>query len=378
MINQKRLLDCFLELVQIDSETGHEETIQPYLKDTFEKMGLHVIEDEASKNNRLGANNLICTLKSNISHQNVPKIYFTSHMDTVVPGKNIQPVVKEDGYVYSDGTTILGADDKAGLAAIIEAIKQIKESNLPHGQIQIIITVVITVGEESGLVGAKAIDTRLLDADFGYAVDASKDVGTTVIGAPTQVKIYTTIKGKTAHASTPKKGISAINIASKAISRMKLGQVDALTTANIGKFHGGCATNIIADEVTLEAEARSHDDQSINKQVKHMKETFETTANELGGQAEVLVEKSYPGFEVSEADKVTQYAISSALALGLKGDTCIAGGGSDGNIMNQYGIPSVILGVGYENIHTTSERIAIKDMYMLTRQIIKIIELVAE
>ncbi|MDU2089267.1 MAG: M20/M25/M40 family metallo-hydrolase, partial [Staphylococcus epidermidis] len=193
MINQKRLLDCFLELVQIDSETGHEETIQPYLKDTFEKMGLHVIEDEASKNNRLGANNLICTLKSNISHQNVPKIYFTSHMDTVVPGKNIQPVVKEDGYVYSDGTTILGADDKAGLAAIIEAIKQIKESNLPHGQIQII----ITVGEESGLVGAKAIDTRLLDADFGYAVDASKDVGTTVIGAPTQVKIYTTIKGKT-------------------------------------------------------------------------------------------------------------------------------------------------------------------------------------
>ena len=147
MINQKRLLDCFLELVQIDSETGHEETIQPYLKDTFEKMGLHVIEDEASKNNRLGANNLICTLKSNISHQNVPKIYFTSHMDTVVPGKNIQPVVKEDGYVYSDGTTILGADDKAGLAAIIEAIKQIKESNLPHGQIQII----ITVGEESGL-----------------------------------------------------------------------------------------------------------------------------------------------------------------------------------------------------------------------------------
>lgn len=154
---------------------------------------------------------------------------------------------------------------------------------------------------------------------------------------------------------------------------MKLGQVDALTTANIGKFHGGSATNIIADEVTLEAEARSHDDQSINKQVKHMKETFETTANELGGQAEVLVEKSYPGFEVSEADKVTQYAISSALALGLKGDTCIAGGGSDGNIMNQYGIPSVILGVGYENIHTTSERIAIKDMYMLTRQIIKLL-----
>lgn len=374
MINQKRLLDCFLELVQIDSETGHEETIQPYLKDTFEKMGLHVIEDEASKNNRLGANNLICTLKSNISHQNVPKIYFTSHMDTVVPGKNIQPVVKEDGYVYSDGTTILGADDKAGLAAIIEAIKQIKESNLPHGQIQII----ITVGEESGLVGAKAIDTRLLDADFGYAVDASKDVGTTVIGAPTQVKIYTTIKGKTAHASTPKKGISAINIASKAISRMKLGQVDALTTANIGKFHGGSATNIIADEVTLEAEARSHDDQSINKQVKHMKETFETTAKELGGKANVEISKSYPGFRRNDSETVTQYAIKSAKILGLSGKTVIAGGGSDGSIINTYHIPTVILGVGYEHIHTTSERIPVAALNQLTNQLIKIVELVAK
>ena len=112
----------------------------------------------------------------------------------------------------------------------METIEQIKERDLPHGQIQF----VITVGEESGLVGAKALDTQLLDADFGYAVDASKDVGTTVVGAPTQMKIYTTIKGKTAHASTPTKGVSAINIAAKAISRMKLGQIDKLTTANIG------------------------------------------------------------------------------------------------------------------------------------------------
>ena len=108
-----------------------------------------------------------------------------------------------------------------------------------------------------------------------------------------------------------------------------------------------------------------------------MKETFETTANELGGQAEVLVEK-LSWILVNETDKVTQYAISSALALGLKGIPVLLVVVQMANIMNQYGIPSVILGVGYENIHTTSERIAIKDMYMLTRQIIKIIELVAE
>lgn len=374
MINSRRLLNTFLELVQINSETGNEETIQPILKKKFIDLGLKVVEDNASKREWLGANNLICTLPSSKGKEHVSKIYFTSHMDTVVPGINVKPILKEDGYVYSNGTTVLGADDKAGIAALLEMIQTINEQQLPHGQIQFI----ITVGEEAGLKGAKELDQNLIDAEFGYAVDASQAVGTTVVGAPTQMIINTTIYGKTAHASKPNQGISAIHIAAKAINKMHLGQIDQDTTANIGKFYGGSATNIVADKVILEGEARSHNDKSLEYQVNHMKETFETTANELGGQAEVLVEKSYPGFEVSEADKVTQYAISSALALGLKGDTCIAGGGSDGNIMNQYSIPSVILGVGYENIHTTSERIAIKDMYMLTRQIIKIIELVAE
>ena len=169
-------------------------------------------------------------------------------MDTVVPGINIKPQIKEDGYIYSDGSTILG-DDKAGLAAIIETIQYLNENEIPHGQIQFI----ITVGEESGLKGVKELDSTYIDAEFGYAVDASQPVGTTVVGAPTQMVINTTILGKTTHASTPSEGISAINIAAKAISRMKLGQIDDYTTANIGKFHGGSATNIVLDEVVLEA-----------------------------------------------------------------------------------------------------------------------------
>lgn len=373
-MNKERLLNTFLELVKIDSETGHEQVIQPILKEKFESLGLEVKEDQASETEGLGSNNLVCTLRSNLSDKDVPKLYFTSHMDTVVPGIKVQPNVADDGYVYSDGTTVLGADDKAGLAAIIEAITTINEQNLSHGQIQF----VITVGEESGLLGAQALDTSLLDADFGYAIDASVDVGTTVVGAPTQMKINTTIKGKTAHASTPKEGISAINIAAKAISKMKLGQIDDLTTANIGKFHGGSATNIVADEVVIEAEARSHNDQSIEQQAQHMKDTFEQTVSELGGQAQVEIEKSYPGFKISDDAEVTKFAKASAISLGLKGDTVISGGGSDGSIINTYGIPSVILGVGYENIHTTSERIAVKDLNLLTNQVLKIIELVAE
>lgn len=185
MINEQRLLNTFLELVQIDSETGNESTIQPILKEKFIALGLDVKEDEAAKHPKLGANNLVCTMNSTIEEGEVPKLYLTSHMDTVVPAINVKPIVKDDGYIYSDGTTILGADDKAGLAAMLEVLQVIKEQQIPHGQIQF----VITVGEESGLIGAKELNSELLDADFGYAIDASADVGTTVVGAPTQMLI---------------------------------------------------------------------------------------------------------------------------------------------------------------------------------------------
>lgn len=372
MINTDRLTQTFIELVKINSETGHEDIIQPILKEKFQSLGLDVKEDEASNEDGLGSNNLVCTLPSNSDKEGLSKIYFTSHMDTVVPGIDVKPQIKEDGFIYSDGTTVLGADDKAGLAAIFETIQYIKENNIEHGQIQF----VITAGEESGLIGAKALDSKLLDADFGYAVDAGQEVGFTVTGAPTQMLINTTIKGKTAHASTPSEGISAINIAAKSISKMNLGQIDNDTTANIGKFHGGSATNIVADEVVIEAEARSHDDKKIENQVTHMKETFEQVAESLGGTAEVEITKSYPGFKINDEDEVTQIAIQSSKELGLSGNTGISGGGSDGSIINTYGIPTAILGVGYEHIHTTSERISINALELLTKQLIKIIELV--
>lgn len=144
MINKQRLIDTFLELVQINSESGKEQAIQQFLKSKFETLGVTVEEDNASVNKCLGANNLVCTLKATENMDNVDKVYFTSHMDTVTPGVDIKPQIKDDGYIYSDGTTILGADDKAGLAAILELVQTIKDQELSHGQIQF----VITVGEE--------------------------------------------------------------------------------------------------------------------------------------------------------------------------------------------------------------------------------------
>lgn len=371
MINEQRLLETFLELVQIDSETGHEEIIQPILKEKFENLGLTVKEDNASEQPDLGANNLICTLAATENQNKTQKIYFTSHMDTVAPGIGVKPIVKDDGYIYSDGTTVLGADDKAGIAALLELIQVLKENNIPHGQIQF----VITVGEESGLLGAKVLNPELLDAQFGYAVDASAPIGTTVLGAPTQMKLSAVIHGKKAHASTPDKGVSAINIAAKAVSKMKLGKIDNETTANIGSFTGGSATNIVADEVTLHAEARSHDNNKIEAQINHMKQVFEETAEAYGCSADVITSKSYQGFKVDEDAKVTQYAVKSAQSLGLSGNTVVAGGGSDGNIINALGIPTVIIGIGYQNIHTTEERMEIQSLNLLAEQLLKIVEL---
>ncbi|UEX89119.1 tripeptidase T [Staphylococcus ratti] len=368
MINQERLIQTFMALVKIDSETGHEGTIQPILKDKFLALGLDVKEDNAQALTQFGANNLICTLEA--SEQNRDKIYFTSHMDTVEPGQNVQPILKEDGYIYSDGTTVLGADDKAGLAVIFEALQVIKENQLPHGQLQF----VITVGEESGLVGAKALDSALLDADYDFAIDASAPVGDITIGAPYQMKMHAQIYGKKAHASTPKEGISAINIAAKAISQMKLGQIDEETTANIGSFNGGGPTNVVTDLVHIWAEARSHDKAKIDAQTEHMKETFINAASQYQCKAEVTSELSYPGFKINEDEKVYQIAKKASKALGFAANTSVGGGGSDGNIINGFGIPTVILGVGYEFIHTTEERIAKQSLYDLTRYVLKIIE----
>ncbi|WAA11398.1 M20/M25/M40 family metallo-hydrolase [Fervidibacillus halotolerans] len=370
MINQKRLLDEFLELVQIDSETKDEGHIAAVLKEKFSNLGLEVVEDDTKEITGHGAGNLICTLKGN--NPSADPIYFTSHMDTVAPGKNIKPSVK-DGYIVSDGTTILGADDKAGLAVMLEVVRVLKEKNIQHGDIQWI----ITVGEESGLVGAKAINPELIRAKYGFALDSDGQVGTIVTAAPTQAKIHATIIGKSAHAGVaPEKGISAITVSAKAISKMPLGRIDEETTANIGRFEGGRATNIVCDRVEILAEARSLVKEKLDRQVETMKRVFEETASEMGAKAEIDVQVMYPSFQFDEDDLVVQVAQQAAETIGLKSHLKKSGGGSDGNIFAGMGIPTVVLGVGYEEIHTTKERMPIEQLNRLAEYVLSIIQTV--
>ncbi|WP_018755232.1 M20/M25/M40 family metallo-hydrolase [Paenibacillus terrigena] len=373
MVQQDRLVQQFISLVQVDSETKYEQEISKVLKQKFTDLGLSWTEDDAAEKTGHGAGNLFVMLPATAGQEHLPTIFFTSHMDTVTPGKGIKPSIGEDGYIRSDGTTILGADDKAGLAAMFEAIHVMQENNIPHGPIQF----VITVGEESGLFGARSMDAKHMVAQYGYALDSNGEIGGIAVAAPTQAKIFMKIYGKSAHAGVnPEDGVSAIQVASKAISRMKLGRIDHETTANIGKFEGGGATNVVCDFVQIDAEARSIVQDKVEAQVASMKEALESAAADMGARAEFEHVILYPAYKYTEQDEVVQLAMKAIRNIGKTPRTFHTGGGSDANIFNGFGIPTVNLSVGYEDIHTTKERIKVEDMVGLTKLVIEIVKLV--
>ncbi|OXM88146.1 M20/M25/M40 family metallo-hydrolase [Paenibacillus rigui] len=372
MIQEKRLVAEFIELVQVDSETRFEQEISQVLKQKFTALGLTVEEDDTAAVTGHGSGNLICTLAAT-KDAKVPGIFFTSHMDTVTPGKGIKPQIGEDGVIRSDGTTILGSDDKAGLAAMFEAIRVLKEQNIAHGPIQFI----ITAGEESGLKGSRAMDAKWLQAEFGYALDSNGQIGDIAVAAPTQSKIHIAFTGRSAHAGVnPEAGVSAITVASKAVAKMPLGRIDKETTANIGRFAGGVngATNIVVDRVELEAEARSIVQEKLDRQVEAMRKACQEAAQEMGAKMEFGSELIYPAFMFDDEAPVVKLAVAALKKAGCTPKTFHSGGGSDANVFNGLGVPTVNLAVGYQKIHTTEEHIAIKDLVKVAEVVVEIVK----
>jgi tripeptide aminopeptidase len=371
MVQRDRLIKEFMELVQIDSETKYETEISKVLKSKFEAFGLEVEEDDVAEKIGHGAGNLFAWLPPSAGQENVPTILFTSHMDTVSPGKGIKPRLDDDGYIRSDGTTILGADDKAGLAAIFETLRVIRDHGLTHGGIQF----VITTGEESGLLGSRAMDGSRLRAKFGYALDSNGAIGDIAVAAPTNSRQYITIKGKAAHAGVnPEDGISAIQVASKAVSRMKLGRIDSETTANIGRFEGGGEVNIVTDSIKIYAEARSQVQEKMDRQIESMREAVESAAKESGAEFEFITTTIYPAYSYGDEDEVVQVAKAAIEAIGLTPRTFSSGGGSDANMFNGNGVPTVNLAVGYEHIHTTKEQIKADDLVKTAELVLSIVK----
>ncbi len=367
MVNRQRLVNEFLELVRIDSLTFKEREMADALKSKLNNMGISVNEDDAGI--KIGGNsgNLLCKIDGN---KNTPAVLLMSHMDTVVPGIGKNPII-DGNIIRTDGSTILGGDDVAGIECILEAVRVIKEKNIPHGDIYI----AFTVAEEGGLWGARNLDVSRINAKYAFVMDDGGDIGHVATAAPSQNKIDIMITGKAAHAGVePENGISAIQIAAEAIMGMKLGRIDDETTANIGIINGGKATNIICDQIEMRAEARSRNMEKLEAQTKHMKDCFEKAAEKFGGKVLFESELLYPSFDISEDEDIIKVLKAASKKAGIELKLEATGGGSDTNIINSKGIKAVDISVGMDMVHSVEERICIDDMIKATRFLISIIE----
>jgi len=345
MIEPDDLLATFLELLRIDSPSREEQAIGKYLAERLSAMGLTAEIDD------------IGNVIAHMDGEGEP-LLLAAHMDNVMPCKGVVPVV-EDGIVRSDGTTVLGGDDKAGVAIILEVLRMILERDLPHRPVE----AVITVQEEIGLYGAKALDMAGLRARLGISLDAGGAPGSIIVSAPSQDSISAVVHGKAAHAGAcPESGVSAIVIASEAVTQMKLGRIDEETTANIGLIRGGTATNIIPDRVELEGEARSRNEDKLTSQTSAMVDALHTAALEHGGTVDIDVKRAYTGYVLTEDDEIVHLIMNAMRSLDLEPTLVATGGGSDANIYNAAGVQVVNIGIGMEDVHTTEEHIALSDM----------------
>jgi len=370
MVNEKRLIESFMELVKIDSISREERNLTDFLIEKLEDLGLEVIVDQAGEKVKSNSGNIIARLKGNI--KKATPIMFSAHMDTVVPGKNIIPICDGEKIV-SSGKTILGGDDKVAIAALLEVLHIIKENNISSGGIEI----VFSICEEIGLKGAKNLDISELKSQMGFVLDAGGRVGKINIAAPSQNSLEIIIHGKSAHAgANPEEGINAIQVAGFALSRMKLGRIDEETTANIGVISGGNATNIIPDKVILKGEVRSRNEEKLEKYTENLKKIIEGTTQEFKAKTEIKINKEYYRYNLSSEDQVVKIAIKAAKDIGLQPELCPSGGGSDANIFNKKGIPSVVLAVGMEKVHTLEEYILIRELKNTVEHILSIINTV--
>ncbi|KKD61849.1 peptidase M20 [Grimontia sp. AD028] len=356
-INQERLVEHFIELVKIDSESGNEKAMAETLAEQLGQMGFEVTKLPVPEHITNGFN-----IYGKLAGSLEGSIVFSSHMDTVTPGNGIEPVI-EDGIIRSKGDTILGGDDKSGIAAVMEAVRAIQERGEAHKTIE----VAFTVYEELGLEGAKHFDMSKIESQQAIVLDSGGPIGTIITTAPGQQSLKITIKGKPAHAGlAPETGINALTVGSDAISQMNLSRIDEETTANIGVVRGGQATNIVMPELYIEAEARSLNDDKLAKQVEHMVSTFEAAVEKHGAGIEIESTRSYNAYQIADSDPHVVAIKAAFEANGVEPVTKPTGGGSDANIFNEKGLKTVNLSTGMAKVHTTEEFIAIADLIAIS------------
>ena len=380
MIDRRRAFDEFVTLVGIGSVSRKEAEIAKRLIPTLEAMGATVEVDDAGPKAKSDTGNVLARFAG--SAPGVAPFLLCAHMDTVVPGEKVVPVVSGD-VVRTDGTSVLGGDDKSGIVAILEAVRTVRAQRIPHGPIEVL----FTVCEELGLIGAKLFDVARLSARSGLVLDCD-GVQELITRAPAANTIDVTVHGVEAHAGiAPEEGISAIQVAAEAIAGMRLGRVDAETTANVGLVNGGLAINIIPNHVRVRGETRSLSLAQLDRQTAHMRERFESAAERhrvtVNGQerrasVEVRVARDYEPLAIADDARVVRLVREAAARVGGGFRTRGTGGGSDANVFSARGLEVANLGCGMRQIHTVDEWIDIKDVFRTAELLVETLRLNAE
>ncbi len=361
------VLDLFLDLAAIPSPPGEERAVADRVAAELGALGLDVDEDDAGARIGASAGNLYCRLPP--TGAGTP-IFFCAHLDTVPPVGPIEPVV-EDGVVRNAAGTILGADDKSAVAAMVEAARRLVGDGRAHGGVELL----FTPKEEVGLKGAEAFDCTRLDARLGYVYDQAGPIGEVVLGAPHSSVLEITFRGQAAHAGmAPEDGRSAIAAAARAIADLRLGRLDEETSANVGTIEGGVARNIVPDRCSLRAEARSHDESKLADVVQEMLDACSFAASLTGCDVETQVERGFRGYRFRREDDPVRLARAALERTGREPSFALSGGGADANIFNLRGLACLNLANGMAEIHSPQEHIAVGDLEAMVDVTLALVE----
>jgi tripeptide aminopeptidase len=367
-------LSLFVELAALPSPPGQERAVADHVLDYLRSLGLEADEDDAGA--RIGSTmgNILCRLEPHGEGAGAP-LFFCAHLDTVPPEAVIEPMVGDDGLVCNAAGTILGADDKSAVAAMLEAVARLIEEDRPHAGIELLFTPM----EEVGLVGAGAFDESRLAARLGYVYDHAGPLCEVILGAPYQRKLDVRFHGRAAHAGMyPEEGRSAIAAAARAIADLRLGRLDDETSANVGEIHGGTARNVVPEHCWFAAEARSHDARKLADVVQEMVDTI-TFAAALGEcEVEIQVGDASRGYRFKQDDLPVQLAATALRRTGREPSFILSGGGADANVFNERGLQCVNLANGMTDIHTPEERIAVADLEEMVEVTLALVEAARE
>ncbi|MGI8827589.1 MAG: M20/M25/M40 family metallo-hydrolase [Chloroflexota bacterium] len=366
-VDVDRVVETFFQLVAVNAPSRHERPMAEDLVPRLQELGFQIRFDNAGEKLGGDCGNLIARLDG--TDEDLPGLFFSTHMDTVLSTNGVRPVVR-DGVVYSDGTTILGADDRAALTAYLEGLRVVRNNDLPHGPIELL----LTVCEQPGLLGAGAMDYSLVTTRHGFVFDSSGDVGQIICRGPYSSRVHWEVIGRSAHLGlTPEEGINAIQIAGEAVAGMTLARVSETTVANVGVIHGGELASVVPDRVTMIGEARSYDAHDLEAQIERMQAEVSRAAGRRGGEVRSKVEPKYSGYSFSRDDLIIGIAERAAKRIGVQPYFTDTLGGGDTNVFLTHGLNVVTLGNGFRDIHSFREHISIENLVNATRYVIALV-----